>query len=354
MKKYRWIGLMSGTSLDGLDLADVTFTVKDDHQQVTFRLNNTAYFDYSAEMRSALEAAVHKTGEELSLLSVKLCQFYARSVVNYLGQSQLSPDDFDGLASHGQTIFHQPDQRLTLQIGNLPHLAVDTGIPTVTDFRSRDVALGGNGAPLVPVADRDLFSEVADSCLNLGGFSNLSFAEGEVMKSYDVCPVNIVINHLVMRQCGLSFDENGNKGREGAVDSALLDELNQLDYYAIDGPKSLGWEWVEKNILPRLKGERALTTYYHHCAQQIAISLHQHALGSVYVTGGGAHNAYLMDLIEQKFEGQVIRPAEEIIDYKEAIAFAYLGLLRVRDKTNVLSSVTGARADSSSGIIDRP
>ncbi len=354
MKRFRWIGLMSGTSLDGLDVADVTFLVNDRNETVAFELNGTAYYDYSEQMRKALKEAVYVSGEALALLSLELCQFYALSVNDYLKKFQLFASDFDGLASHGQTIFHQPEKRMTLQIGNLPHLAIDTGITTVTDFRSRDVALGGNGAPLVPIADRDLFFDAADGFLNLGGFSNLSSTQGNEMKSYDVCPVNIVINHLVMQQFGLPFDKNGDKGREGKIDQKLLDTLNTLDYYAQHGPKSLGWEWVQRNIIPLLTSEYALTTYYYHCAEQIAFNLHRHGIDAVFITGGGAHNDFLIQLIEEKYRGQVILPTAEIIDYKEAIAFAYLGSLRVLGKTNVLSTVTGAKADSSSGIITRP
>lgn len=356
MKSFRVIGLMSGTSLDGLDLVDVTFNLSED-ESWNFQLNNTSLSLYDEEQVSRLKTAFKLPAQDLMKLSADLGRFYAKEVLSFLSDNEIDKSQIDFVASHGQTIFHQPQKGYTLQIGNGPELSVETDLPSVVDFRSKDVALGGNGAPLIPVADFLLFSNQADTFLNLGGFSNFSYKKKEKVFAYDICPVNIIINPL-MQEVGLAYDENGNFGKDGEVQNELLNRLNDLQYYHQLGPKSLGWEWVEQKVYPLLNQEMSLKdkirTLYEHIAFQIGKNLNEINSKSTLITGGGAKNQFLIERIRYYTNREIIVPNEAIIDYKEAIGFAFLGVLRWLGKVNVWSSVTGAKIDSSSGMIRTP
>lgn len=356
MKSYRVIGLMSGTSMDGLDVADVTFSLTKDDRWL-FEINHTELYSYSVEMREKLTAAFDLSATELSEFSTFLGKYYAEKVNTYLTDYKVEKNKVDLIASHGQTLFHQPEKGYTLQIGNGPELAVFTDLPTVVDFRTKDVALGGNGAPLIPVADYLLFKQYADAFLNLGGFANLSFKNDGKVFSFDVCPTNIVINNLV-KTIGYEYDEGGQFGRSGKVNEELLEKLNSLSYYKQEGPKSLGWEWIQSKFLPLLQADIELKdkvrTLYEHYAIQIARVLNEKKVKSVLVTGGGTKNTFLIERIKYFMKGEVIVPETTLIDFKEAIGFAFLGLLRFLDKPNVWCSVTGAKRDSCSGQIILP
>ncbi len=356
MKTFRAIGLMSGTSMDGLDVADVTFELTRNGEW-TFELHFAECYDFPAHLLKRLQTAFQSTGNELSKLNSDLGCFYAEKVNTFLDDFNVDKKEVDLIASHGQTIFHQPQKGYTLQIGNGPELAVHTGIPTVVDFRSMDVALGGNGAPLIPVADFLLFQRYADSFLNLGGFANVSYQDEEKTFSFDICPVNIVLNKLA-KQLGKAYDDNGEMGRSGQINTQLLNALNALDYYRQSSPKSLGWEWVENEVLPLLDQEQdvknTMRTWYEHVAIQIGHSLNGVTSNSVMVTGGGANNTFLIDRIRVHTDQITLVPEEDIINFKEAIGFAFLGVLKWQDQINVWASVTGARKDSSSGVIIKP
>jgi anhydro-N-acetylmuramic acid kinase len=356
MKSFRVVGLMSGTSLDGLDVADVTFNLSDSDQW-RFTLNNATLFPFEQNLLTLLKKAFQLPAHELIDLSSSLGRFYAEKVNTFLSEIAIAPSQIDFIASHGQTVFHQPLKGYTLQIGNGPELAVNTNIPTIVDFRTKDVALGGNGAPLIPVADHLLFANYADTFLNLGGFSNFSFKKDEKVLSYDICPVNIVINEL-MRETGKEYDENGDFGKHGAINQDLLNQLNSLQFYEEEGPKSLGWEWVEEQIYPMLIPEipirDKIRTFYEHIAFQIGNALNKTNSKTTLVTGGGAKNHFLIKRIQFYSEGEIVVPEENIVDFKEAIGFAFLGVLKWQEKINVWSSVTGSKRDSSSGIIIRP
>lgn len=356
MKSFRVIGLMSGTSLDGLDVADVTFELNDSNQWV-FKLNNSTLYPFDGEILSLLKNGFNLPAHELIELSADLGRFYAMKVSEFLLEFDVKSTQIDFIASHGQTIFHQPNKGFTLQIGNGPELAINTNIPTVVDFRTKDIALGGNGAPLIPVADHLLFSNYAETFLNLGGFSNFSYKkEGKVL-SYDICPVNIIVNEL-MRGRGEEYDEGGKFGRYGQVDQDLLQKLNSISFYKEKGPKSLGWEWVEEQVSPLLineiKIQDKIRTLYEHIAYQIGEALNNVESNSTLVTGGGAKNKFLIERIQHYSNGEIVIPNDELIDFKEAIGFAFLGLLKWRGEINVWSSVTGSKRDSSSGIVIRP
>ena len=276
--------------------------------------------------------------------------YIGQSVNEFCTKYQFKPQY---IASHGHTVFHQPEIGITRQIGNGQEIAASTGINTISDFRSGDVALGGQGAPLVPIGDELLFSGY-EFCLNLGGFSNISYREKEVRKAFDICPVNIILNHLCP-----PYDKDGTIGSQGSVHSELLNKLNNIEYYHKQPPKSLGREWLENEFMPYLEGSGIphhdlVRTVYEHIAIQITNVLHTPNEGQVLLSGGGTHNTLLTTLLKEKSSVKIVIPDRLIIDYKEALIFAFLGVLRVRNETNCLSSVTGASRDSSGGNISFP
>lgn len=344
------IGIMSGTSLDGLDLAYCDFEYDGNWH---FAIKKTRCVSYDDSWRSALAAAHQIPKDALQKLDVDLGIFIAEQINDFLNDAGFSTPDL--VCSHGHTVFHDPANKFTLQIGSGADIAQETGIICIYDFRSLDVSLGGQGAPLVPIGDELLFSEY-DACLNLGGFSNVSFRRNDERIAFDICPVNIGLNPLA-QQLGLPYDENGNIARTGSVDQLLLQKLNTLPIYKDSSQPSFAREWLERSFLPLVnssnaKTEDLLSTLTEHAAIKIAEVLNK-SLGnsSVLVTGGGVRNAYLMERIQTLSEAKIIIPNDELIDFKEALIFAFLGVLRLHDKTNVLSSVTGAERDSSSGVI---
>ena len=350
MKTYNVIGVMSGTSLDGLDLAYCTFRYEEGKWQYTLQHAETVPYDQKWLVRlTALPSQpVH--------LYAKTDAFYGKYIGLCVKQflSRHSITDVDLIASHGHTIFHQPDAGFTAQIGSGASIYAETGIPTVCDFRSLDVALGGQGAPLVPIGDELLFGEY-DACLNLGGFANISYRKQEQRLAFDVCACNMLLNK-VAQQAGKLFDENGSMARVGQIHTQLLRELNALPFYTQSGAKSLGREWVEKEIWPLVSAyeivlEDLLATFVEHIALQLAASIQEANVQILMVTGGGAYNTFLMERIEQH-SGQKIAIADSsLIQYKEALIFAFLGILRITNKTNTLTSVTGATRASIGGAL---
>jgi anhydro-N-acetylmuramic acid kinase len=242
---------------------------------------------------------------------------------------------------------------LTFQAGNGACISALTGIATVTDYRRADVTLGGQGAPLVPAGDEFLFSEF-DYCLNLGGFANISYRSGKQRIAYDICPVNIILNQLA-GQKGKIFDRDGLEGSSGNINNELLARLNDLDFYRLKPPKSLGREWLENEFIPvldkhDLPAADKMRTVYEHIAGHIASIPRKKKI--MLVTGGGAHNKFLMDLIRKHCQAECIVPDKSLVDFKEAIIFAFLGLLRLRNEINCFASVTGASRDSCCGVIN--
>ncbi|MCB2219389.1 MAG: anhydro-N-acetylmuramic acid kinase [Bacteroidetes bacterium] len=351
MEVYTAIGIMSGTSMDGVDLACCRFWLKKERWYFTIDAAQT--IPYSTEWVKLLNHLFHEDGNKLTKTDYEFGLYLGHLVKQFMHEHNLKPDF---IASHGHTIFHQPDQGYTLQIGNGNSIAAVTDLPIIYDFRSLDVALGGQGAPLVPIGDQLLFPSF-DFCLNLGGFANISFELNGKRQAYDICPVNIVLNHL-SQQIGLNFDPQGENAAKGQINQKMLDQLNGLDYYQKPFPKSLGREWVEDKVHPILNNsyipvENKLATFSKHVAHQIGKALLKKPKGRLMVTGGGALNSFLVNLLKEHTELEVHIPDEELIHYKEAMIFAFLGTLRWTNKINCLSSVTGASRDSSSGIIVR-
>ena len=283
-------------------------------------------------------------------------QYLGEQVVMFMQSTGLKPDL---VASHGHTIFHEPHKKIMYQIGDGAAIAAVTGLSTVSDFRRLDIMLNGQGAPLVPIGDRLLFGDY-DFCLNIGGFSNISFEQEGQRIAFDISPVNYVINHYC-RQIGLEFDRDGLLARSGQVCEALLQQLNDLSYYHMDYPKSLGREWVESEIYPLLErydlplADR-LRTFYEHAAYQIALTVKAHISDekgekSMLITGGGAYNKFLIERIEALTPCRIVIPESRIIEYKEALIFAFLGALYMADEPSCLKSVTGAAIDNIGGML---
>lgn len=340
------VGLMSGTSLDGLDLCCVSF---DYDGTWRYRILKAESVDYPEELRHKLATAQSMTALEYARLHSDYGLYLGGQVKAFLERNNLK---VDLIASHGQTVFHQPAVRFTGQIGSGAGIAAVTGIDTVCDFRTTDVALGGQGAPLVPIGDAVLFGDYA-YCLNMGGFSNISYAEGTKRLAYDISPVNYVLNHYAAQR-GMAFDRDGAMARSGHVCEELLAALNALPFYAQAGPKSLGREWVEAEVFPLIDAyslpvEDVLATFVEHVAVQIG----RHVRGGrVLTTGGGARNAFLVERM-QAVAPQVryVVPDPLTIDFKEALIFALLGALYMADMPNCLSTVTGAERDNIGGCL---
>lgn len=339
------IGAMTGTSLDGLDLALCEFR-EDGYKILDFQC-----VEIPVKLKKSLSDAYTKNSREFFKIENEYSRFLGESI-RFFHKQTGSLAKFIGI--HGQTIFHEPDSQLTVQMLNGGLVAAITGLPTVCDFRRADIALGGQGAPLVPIGDRDLFGEYS-ACLNLGGFANLSTEVDGNRVAFDICAVNIVLNHLAKNE-GKDYDDGGQMAASGKPDSDLLRKLNSLTFYKQKPPKSLGREWMENHIVPFLDGvenRSALRTYTEHTAQQISQTLPQ--TGRVLVTGGGAYNQFLISQIEKALPStDLVIPEKNLLEGKEALIFAYLGKLRLEGKTNVLASATGASRNSSSGAVYVP
>ncbi len=345
-RSYWVIGVMSGTSLDGLDIAFCEFWTAKSWQ---YRIHYAETISYTNEWKNKLSKAHLLNGYELTELHKDYGILMGEYIHAFIEKHRIKYIDL--IASHGHTVFHQPDKQINLQIGNGAFISARTGISTVFDFRTLDIALGGQGAPLVPLGDELLFSEYT-YCLNIGGISNISFKEYQKRVAFDVCPSNMVLNHLA-QQKGLPYDKDGSLARRGKINQSLLLKLNQLSYYQKQYPKSLGREWVEREFLPLISAypisiENKLATCTEHIAYQIGLCT-QHT-GNMLVTGGGAHNTFLVERIGKYSKTKIIVPNNHIVDFKEALIFAFLGLLRWKGKINILSSVTGAKSDSISGV----
>lgn len=349
---HTFIGLMSGTSLDGLDICAVNF-IENNHQW-SFKIIQADTIQYPISLKEKLKHATKLPTEKLLKLDIELGAYMGDNCRDFINKHQL---DIDMIGSHGHTIFHQPENRFTWQIGSGYEIAHTTLTPVVFDFRSKDVSLNGQGAPLVPIGDHYLFSEY-DVCINLGGIANLSYQENGIRKAFDICPFNMGFNFLA-NQLGLEYDDKGTIAKSGQLNSILLQQLNQLDFYKQSAPKSLGYEWFETEVLPLLSQSQIsisdrLYTYAHHLAQIMGEFLKNQQAKHILLTGGGAYNEFFVELLE-KYSGIKIKlPLAEIIDFKEAMIFAFLAVLRSQNKINVLSSVTGAQKDSSSGQIVYP
>lgn len=398
MKKKQYsIGLMSGTSLDGLDIALCEFESnkdeykKDNSLSWKYKIIQTKFVEYDSVWKQKLQNAHFLSAFELKKLETEWTDFVIKNINKFVLQSKgFDFSNLDCISSHGHTIFHQPSQNqkdktnnqlgFTLQMGNGAMLAAQTGFKVVCDFRQTDVALFGQGAPLVPIGDELLFSDY-DFCLNLGGIANISFNKNkndsnkENINSrfaFDICPCNMVLNYL-SNKLGFEYDKGGMLAKQGKINQKLLQKLNKLDFYKQDYPKSLGREWVEEFVFPFLEIKEGnkeeltelvikdfLHTFTYHSAFQIAESTKKiestlpktSTKRKLLITGGGAYNDLLIHYLKEFLPTiEVEKGNETLIAYKEALIFAFLGILRLRGEVNTLSSVTGATKNSCGGSI---
>jgi anhydro-N-acetylmuramic acid kinase len=344
------IGVMSGTSLDGVDLVYVSF---DKDKYTDFEIIYAETIKYSGEWKQLLQNAIFSDKKELEKLDSTYGEYLGKIINHFITNYKIDVIDF--IASHGHTILHQPEKGITLQIGAGNEIAKITKQKVVCDFRTQDVKLGGQGAPLVPIGDELLFSEY-DFCLNLGGFSNISYHKKGDRIAFDICPVNIVLNFYV-NKLGFEFDDSGGIAAKGTINKKLLEKLNSLEYYQKLPPKSLGLEWVQTEIFPLIDAFETdvptiLRTFVEHIAMQIGKVMYQN--NAVLITGGGVFNSFLLNRIQLNAKNYIKLPTKELIDFKEALLFSFLGFLKINNQINCLKSVTGASKNHSSGVIFYP
>ncbi|WP_196889171.1 anhydro-N-acetylmuramic acid kinase [Aureivirga sp. CE67] len=343
------IGMMSGTSLDGIDLVYVIWDI-DDYSK--FKIVASKAVDYSKEWKLRLQNAFHIATEEITKLHVDFGKLVGGEISEFIKEHSIENLDF--IASHGHTIFHNPKEDYTLQIGCGYQISKITNTKVICDFRTQDVALGGQGAPLVPIGDALLFSNY-DACINLGGFANISFDKNGERVAFDICAVNTVLNFYA-NKLGFAYDEDGKLARQGKFNKNLYNELNSLDFYRKQEPKSLGIEYVHAQVFPiiekyNLNEKDVLRTYVEHVAFQLYLTISKSKSQNILITGGGTFNKFLLEKLSFYASLNFDIKNRELINYKEALIFAFLGLRRFENKINCLSSVTGAIKDHSSGQI---
>ncbi len=344
--KYKVIGVMSGSSLDGLDLVLVDFVCKENW---TYEILDTQCLEFTSELRSKLKLVSTSNIHGFVKADIELGQFIGASILKHYSKELV---DLDLICSHGHTALHNPSEGFTLQIGNGSQIAAITGKPVICDLRSVDIALGGQGAPIVPMGERYLFPEF-NTFLNIGGICNISRHLANSVEAFDIGPGNTLLNEVV-KDTGRTYDKGGELARIGHVLPDLLDEMNNWQFYKKEAPKSLSTEELLAYFLPLFDRyssiEDKLRTIVEHIALNVSLQ-DEHSKEKGLVTGGGAHNEFLIERIStlSKVDWQV--PAASIVDYKEAIIIAFLGILRWRNENNVLSSVTGASRDSIGGAL---
>lgn len=352
--KYYAIGIMSGSSLDGLDFVYASFSF---HKKWSFEIIYTK--DYNIECWvDRLKNARTLSEEKLEILDTAFGGFIGEKVAEFIKEFNIK--DIDIISSHGHTIYHFPEKGITKQIGFGKQIFDKTNIPTLTNLRQADIDLGGSGAPIVPIGDLHLFSEY-QFCLNIGGIANVSIKKDNKITAFDICTANQVLNYFAFLK-GKSFDDKGNFARKGKFNEALFESLNAMDYYKKTAPKSLDNFFTNK-VLEQFKNlditvEDKLNTYCEHIAFQISDSLSNvlKPFGGnkqkMLVTGGGAFNSFLIERIAfylSKKNIEIIIPTNEIINFKEALVMAFMGVLYLRNEVNCLASVTGAKRDSVCG-----
>lgn len=353
-KSYKMIGLMSGTSGDGLDMTYCEFTKE---EEWSFQIIKSQTIPFPPSLEESLALAHRFAGEELAHLDILFGKWMGQNVRAFCESNGFFPQ---AIASHGHTVFHQPDRGLTLQIGNGWAIHQASRLPVINDFRSLDVMLGGQGAPLVPIGDRHLFGQY-DFCLNLGGIANVSFETSQGRRAMDISPFNLLLNRYA-RKKGSKYDDEGKWAEQGVAIPELLNSLDNLPLYHPHEPKSLGREDIENFYLPLLDKyhappENILSSLVAHFSKLISGSILRNSEktepATLLITGGGAYNSYFLKLLKESCGEKItpIIPEQEIIDFKEALIFAFLGVLRWRNEVNCLSTVTGASKDNSGGTI---
>ena len=349
---------MSGSSLDGLDIAYTELL--EEKGKWKFEVIASACYEYTEQWKEQLKHAPGLTAMDYQLLHTAYGHYLGKQVNRFIEENSLQYK-VALVSSHGHTVFHFPEQQMTAQLGDGAAIAAETGLPVVTDLRSLDVALGGEGAPIVPIGEKLLFPE-ATMFLNLGGIANISFAYPDNYVAYDVCPANRVLNSLAAK-VGKAYDAGGEMAGVGIVHEGLMNRLNELAYYRMPYPKSLDNGFGADEVFPLIKSfglthNDSLRTYVEHIVLQIKVAIETAPTrllnNKLYVTGGGAFNTFLMEKLKQALlplDVYVHIPGEQIVAFKEALIMALIGVLRWRQEYNVLSSVTGSARNSIGGAV---
>lgn len=365
MKKYQVLGLMSGSSLDGLDIAFCEFIVED-QKIFSWQLLQADTIPFSEMWQSRLAHLPHQSALVYAQSHVYFGHYMGELVNQFLEKYSIQPDF---IASHGHTIFHYPEKRMTAQIGDGAALAAVTGCPVISDFRTQDIAINGEGAPLAPTADKHLLSGY-DFYLNLGGIANVSCNVNGKFVSFDIGGANQIFDALA-RLVDLDYDDEGKIASAGKVVNELLSEVNSIDYFAQKYPKSLDNQWVVNNLVKKYMEypesvENRMRTAVEQLAQQTVQDVIQVIENegfikqkyTMYPTGGGVFNTFLMqrmqELFLEKMDLEIVLPEKEIIQFKEAILMGLLGVLRMENIPNCMSSVTGAKRDTIGGAVYAP
>ncbi len=349
---FKVTGLMSGSSLDGVDLAFCEFNR--DHKGWDSRIVHAETIPYPSWLKDLLENPDALSNTEVLELDLLLGMHFADLINDFHSRHNVLPEL---IASHGHTLFHEPGKGITFQAGNGDMMAERTGIMVINDFRQEDVAQGGQGAPLVPIGDLLLFGSY-DACLNLGGFANISFDDPQGRRvAFDVGPANLALNRIAGLE-GKDFDKDGMMASRGKIDQELLHHLNSMEYYRKEAPKSLGKEWFREVFVSHsestgLSVQDQMATMVEHIAIQLASSLALACAKNVLLTGGGALNHTLADRLRFHTGADVHIPSPELVQFKEALIFAFLGLLKYLGEVNCLASVTGGASDLSVGTIHK-
>jgi anhydro-N-acetylmuramic acid kinase len=345
------IGVMSGTSLDGLDICCARFAWEDGCYN--YEILATKTYEFNEIIEAKLKKAYHKNVNDLQEEDEAFGVFIAEQLQKFVGEFSLQ-GKVDLIGSHGQTIFHQPENGITVQIGSGQLIADKIGVDVINDFRIKDVQLGGQGAPLVPIGDRLLFSDY-DSCLNLGGIANISYERGGRRIAYDICPANLPLNKIIQEHFDKSYDEGGQLARTGKIIPSLVKDLSELEFYSLQPPKSLGYEWMDASFYPVI-GKYAnyrpvdlITSIVEHETNELAKALNSNGLKNCLITGGGAFNHFFIETLQSKTDTKIVLPDRELIEFKEALIFGFLAFLNHNNQINTLCSVTGAKMDSVGG-----
>jgi anhydro-N-acetylmuramic acid kinase len=351
MNEFNAIGIMSGSSLDGLDLCCAHFCR--DNELWTFSIDAFSTVEFIPSLYNKLKVVRTLSALELSKLDIALGKWIGDSTRSFIREYGLSPNL---IGSHGHTVFHQVDHFLSVQIGNPHCIAESTGLPVVADFRQQNVLHGGQGAPLVPIGDLLLFPDY-DVHINLGGIANLSIKTQKGIVAGDITPCNQVLNKISNR-VGKPFDDQGLLAKSGSVNHNWLDKLVQHPFYKKPIPKSIANEWVNENYLqrlPDLPSADLLCSFNHFIADRISEAINLAQGKKILVTGGGAYNSFLLSLLNERLHNaEIVVPDHSLIESKEALVFAFMGGLKMSGEVNCLASYTGAKKDISAGVVYLP
>ena len=366
VRSYRILGLMSGSSLDGLDIAYCEFSLAPTGDLLSWELLQCSTLPYTNEWIEVLSQLPTATGYDLARSDAAFGRYLGKLTAEFIRVNSLSPSF---IASHGHTTLHDPGQGFTLQVGDGSAIAAVTGIPVISQFRQMDLAYGGQGAPLAPLADRMLMGE-ADFYLNLGGIANISARTGERFVAFDITGANQILNALAAT-IGLEYDDGGNIARRGKPDPLLLHKASQLPYFQQPYPKSLGNKWVrEKQIDQFIAAPGSVSDKLHTAvlliAGQVAAALESvlsqerfdKSHFQMLITGGGAFNDFLVERIRLACQSRaslsVTVPGPKLVAFKEAALIALMGALRLEERPNCIASVTGATKNAVGGVIHLP